>query len=302
MLNRIKYAVLPKELKKRWSYDDFLAYRMQEMNKSEIDELATEDELWNKEKQLNSDEFRYIFNDKHEFYRRFASLGTESFIKRDILFLEDATYEQLVEFCQRHKKIVLKPVDKYAGLGIRIVETSIETIAVDEFEKLKSERYIAEEYIYQAREYEDIYSQSLNTVRVTTYINDAGEADILFAVNQFGQKGSLVDNHDEAAIWAAIDITTGAVVAAEVEAFDGRVYDVHPDTGATILGFANPCWKEISELALKLAGVVPECRLIGWDIAVREDYSLEVIEGNVTPELNLYQSISGRGLRKVLDI
>lgn len=302
MLNRIKYEGLPRELKKRWSYDDFLAYRMQEMKLPQIRELATEDELWDREKYLNADEFRYIFNDKKAFYNRFKQEAVGRYIGRDILFLEDATEAVFRAFCCRNKKIVLKPVDMYAGLGIRITEVPYSEDFFREFEDLKEKHYVVEEYVYQAREYADIYSKSLNTVRVTTFIDDKGCAQILFAVNQFGQKDSVVDNHDEAAIWAAIDVETGVVVNAEVEALDGRVYDVHPDTGATIVGFVNPCWNDIKKLALELASVVPECRLVGWDIAVTSDYSLEVIEGNVTPELNLYQSISGRGLRTVLDI
>lgn len=302
MLNRIKYEILPKELKRRWSYTEFLAYRMQEMKVSQIEEIATEEELWNREKQLNDDRYRYIFNDKHEFFKRFGLAFEDKYMKRELLFLEDVTQTDFIRFCERHKRIVLKPSDMYAGLGIHIVESKNYKISSEEFDELKAKRYIAEEYVRQASEYSDIYDKSLNTIRVTTFINDEGKVEILFAVNQFGQKNSMVDNHDEAAIWAAIDIGTGIVASAEVEACDGRVYDVHPDTGARILGFANPCWSEVKKLVLELATVVPECRLIGWDIAVRSDYSLEVIEGNVTPELNLYQSISGCGLRKVLDI
>lgn len=302
MLNRIKYKKLSRELQKRWSFDDFLFYRMQEMKADQIEALATEDELWDREKQLNDDRFRYIFNDKKEFYKRFTENPASNYMNRDIFFLEDCSEKDFFDFCKRHKKVVLKPVNMYAGLGIKIVDASDADTIASEFDRLKAEKYVAEEYVYQAAEYSTIYPKSLNTVRVTTFITDSGEPVILFAVNQFGQKDSFVDNHDEAAIWAAVDIGDGTVTAAEVEATDGRVYDIHPDTGASILGFRNPCWAEIKKLALELACMVPECRLVGWDIAVTDDYRLEVIEGNVTPELNLYQCISGRGLREVLGI
>ncbi|MCQ2494802.1 MAG: hypothetical protein MJ104_09385 [Lachnospiraceae bacterium] len=307
MLNRLKYERLPRELKKRWSYEAFLSYRMQEMNIAQIEELVTEDELWDREKLLNAEAFRNIFNDKKEFFKRFHDDCEGRYVKRDILFLEDSGVGAFREFCSKYEKTVLKPVDKYAGLGIRIIDR-VDAFEDDfaklenEFTDLKASRYIAEEYVHQAKEYSDIYNKCLNTIRVTTFVKDGGEAGILFAVNQFGQKGSVVDNHDDAAIWASIDVDTGIVTGAEVEALDGRVYDFHPDTGARILGFENPCWAQIRDLAIELAGVVPECRLIGWDIAVRDDYSLEVIEGNVTPELNLYQSVSGNGLRTALGI
>jgi len=295
MLNRIKYQRLPSRLRKRWTYEDFLGYRMQEMNIDKIELLATEEELWGREKQLNDDGFRQIFNDKREFYKRFNKMTNGKYIKRAVMFLENASLEEFEEFRNKHKKIVVKPPDMYAGIGITVLEGEDA-----DFDDLKKKHYIAEEYIVQASEYSDIYPLSLNTIRVTTFIDEGGIPQILFAVNQFGQKGSLVDNDDDAAIWAAIDTVTGIVKYAEVDGETGAVYDIHPDSGKPILGFANPVWSSITELALELARVVPECRLVGWDIAVRADYSLEVIEGNVTPELDLYQRISGEGLRKIM--
>lgn len=324
MLNRIKYKRLPRTLRDRWSFEDFLHYRMQEMDIQQIEKLATEQELWEREKQLNSDAFRYIFNDKKEFYKRFKNATKNECIRREIIFLEDCEESEFRDFCLRHKRIVLKPKDMYAGIGVRVIvfdeKNSIDTsgVSVDtqnshiekteceqllaEFNTLKKAKMVAEEYVVQAKEYSDVYPLSLNTVRVATLVEDDGRARILFAVNQFGQKGSAVDNDDEAAIWAAIDTGSGIVVKAEVEAKDGRVYDRHPDTGVDIIGFQNPIWKDVSNLAIELAGIVPECRLIGWDIAVDQDYRIELIEGNVTPELDLYQNISGMGLKNEMGI
>lgn len=302
MINRIKYKKLPKHLRERWSYDDYLAYRMQEMSIDQIESVATPEELWECEKVLNDDAFRDIFNDKQRFYEKFHIDAQGKYIGRGILFLPGASEQELHDFCIRHERVVIKPPDMYAGIGICVTdgETAFGKL-INELRNgsggCSSQRYVVEEYVNQADEYNRIYPSSLNTVRVTTFIGDDGKPGILFAVNQFGQRGSLVDNDDDTSIWSAIDTESGIVVAADIDDKSGFIYDMHPDTGVKIVGFRNPMWERIRELALELAMVVPECRLVGWDIAVTEDYSLELIEGNVTPELDLYQRISGNGLR-----
>lgn len=316
-----KYERLPERLKNKWSREDFYYYRMQNMNVSEITDIASPDELWNREKILNDDRYRHIFNDKKEFFLKFSDNKTkkilgEDYIRRNIIFLDSVSKEEYISFVEKNKKVILKPSDMYAGIGIYLVENGdgdkryyassegkkIPDDEVPDFETLREEHYIAEEYVFQASEYSEVFPESLNTVRVTTYINDEGKATILFAANQFGSSCSIVDNNDETAIWANIDIKTGTVTEPDIDEKSGLVFDIHPDTHAAIVGFKNLCWDEICNLALRLATAVPECRLIGWDIAVKKDYTLELIEGNVTPELELYQRISGKGLRNKMEI
>ena len=290
-INKIRYSLLPEKLKKKWSYEDFLYYRMQEVPFRSIESFATEEELWEYEKKLNSDEERIIFNDKREFLKRFAP-----YIKRDWLILNDSNEHDFLEFCKKHEKVILKPCDMYAGIGIEIYDERIH-----KFDELAKKKYIAEEYVNQAEKYANIYSGSLNTMRVTTLIDSCGNPQILFAVNQFGSGGSIVDNDDGTAIWAAIDVETGKVFAADVDTKTGIVYEKHPDTGADILGFENICWGEVKKLALTLSTEVKNCRLIGWDIAITRDCAPELIEGNVTPELDLYQRMTKRGLRTQIE-
>ena len=285
---RLKYAFLSKRLKQKWNYEDFLYYRMQEVPFSRIDEFASLTELTDFEKQLNSEEKRYIFNDKSEFLTRFSK-----YIKRDVLICKNASEQEFDNFCKKHGKVIIKPSNMYAGIGVEIYDGDAHN-----FEFLKNNNYVAEEYIFQAKEYAEVYDKSLNTIRVTTLIDDEGEVRILFAVNQFGSGGSVVDNDDDTGIWAAINLDTGVVFATDILKETGYVCDIHPDTGKSIIGFANPSFEVVKELAINLAKEIKECRLVGWDIAVKTDYSAEVIEGNVTPELDLYQMISGKGLAK----
>lgn len=325
MTNRLRYVLLPKKIKIRWSYDDFLYYRMQEMDQEAIDSLLTPIELINIERKLNRDDFRYIFNSKKEFYNHFSR-----FIRRDILNATDYTLDEFMGFAEKYKRIIIKPDNMYAGIGIYVLELSGKSFHVissgarddtdvsaentasyrmlkDGYESTKAvydfckmNDYCIEEYIEGHRVYSKVSPSSLNTIRVTTYLNDDKKPSIIFAANQFGYKGCIVDNNDNSCIWGLIDLETGAVTDVDIDTATGNIYEKHPDSGQDIVGFKNYNFEAVKKLALEAALVIPECRLIGWDIAVRSDGTAEIIEGNVTPELDLYQAISHKGLRTVL--
>lgn len=204
----------------------------------------------------------------------------------------------------------------YAGLGIDIVDCRFENAdyldnSSHESDDKNSEAYIlwkeyfdknslAEELLESSAVYSSIYPESLNTMRITTLLDDEGVPHVIGAANQFGSRGSIVDNDDNSSIWANIDINTGIVDAVDTDERTGLINELHPDTRKPILGFENPHFDEVKELACQAALIVPECRLIGWDIARLSDGRLEIIEGNVTPELNLFQSMTGKGLKNVL--
>lgn len=292
MKNKIKYFLLPKRLRKKWSYEDYLYYRFQNKSIKEIEYFLTVDELWETEARLNADNSRPIFNSKALFYKTF-----KSFIKRNYLLFENASEEEIGDFRAAYPKCVLKPDDMYAGIGIYIVDSN-EPLPLS-FDELKAKKYIIEEYVTQHEKYSNIYPGSLNTIRITTFISESGNPEILFAANQFGSHGSMVDNDDSTAIWGICDNITGIIEYADIDAASGLIYDSHPDTGQSIVGFHNHNWNEVVETAIKASLVVPDCRLVGWDVAVRNDGEIVIIEGNVTPELDLYQRISGMGLSRI---
>ena len=275
---------------------------MQNMTVKKIDTFLTGKELWDAEGSLNDDAYRKYFNSKRLFYERFGD-----YMKREIIALRDITKSEMISFIKEHKKAVFKPDDKYAGIGFFIAscDENGDVIFLDDapsFEEMQDGNYIMEEYVYQHKAYSDMYDLSLNTVRVTTFITANGVPEILFVVNQFGSEGSYVDNDDITSIWNVTDPETGIIIGCEEDENNGFLYEIHPDSRKPFIGFKNPYFEEIKNTALKAAMEIPQCRLIGWDIAVREDGEIVIIEGNVTPELWMYQRLSHDGLKRITAI
>jgi len=319
MKNKIKYNLLPASIRRQWSFNEYLRHHMQDKSVKEISDFLSYEELTAIEKKLNKDEYRHIFNSKSEFYKYFGK-----YLKREAYAISDMTETEFFDFVKTHEKVVIKPDNMYAGIGISVIYSSllekasqpgcnkfpkerilsingniVDSIDLLSYKELADKKYVIEDYVNQSSEYSSFHPYSLNTVRVTTLIDDLGTPHIIFAANQFGSNQSIVDNNDDTAIWAGIDLNTGLIDSVDIRDSDGFVFDKHPDSKKEFIGFRNPCFDEIKEIALEAATVVPECRLIGWDIAVREDNEVLIIEGNVTPELDLYQVISGKGLKPV---
>lgn len=276
----------------------FLYYKFDLLSKEKRKDILLDDEIAEYEKRFNANEYREIFNDKKKFYLHF-----NKYMRRGITFLEDISFDEFTDFIKRYGKIVLKPAKSYGGTGLKLVnERDCENINAlsSLFDICKKNKYIAEEYLINEESYREIYSGSLNTVRVNTLLGRNGRPVIYAVINQFGSRGSITDNDEHLGIWAAVNLENGQVYEVEKDDETGSQYLKHPDSNKDILGFQNKEFDKVKKLALEAAEICPECRLIGWDIAVTTK-GVELIEGNVTPELGIYQAMTGEGLRTLFE-
>ena len=67
-----------------------------------------------------------------------------------------------------------------------------------------------------------------------------------------------------------------------------NVFEKHPDTGITFIGYQIPMLPEAIALAKKAAMVIPQMRHVGWDIAITPDGPV-IVEGNEHPGTDLCQ-------------
>ena len=128
-------------------------------------------------------------------------------------------------------------------------------------------------------------SESLQTVRVYTYVDKRGTCKILHAFFKPIVGSNVVDNHRHGMtgnLAAEVNVENGtlkAVVKMTPNMPGLTTFLAHPDTGHSFEGFSIPLWDGVCKLAKEAASKFLPLRLIGWDIGVTPSGPY-IIEGN----------------------
>ncbi|WP_373517302.1 sugar-transfer associated ATP-grasp domain-containing protein [Pricia sp.] len=169
-----------------------------------------------------------------------------------------------------------------------------------QFKNLLNGDYTHTEAITQHPDIDDIYSKSINTLRILTYI-DGGNIDIISSFIRIGAGGSIVDNGSSGGLFVGIEQESGRLKRTGYRdmKFGGGEFEKHPDSGFRFVNFQVPFFKEACELAIDGARYIPD-GFIGWDIALTP-FGPTIIEGNEDPHLFMSDLAYG-GLLKNLQM
>lgn len=132
----------------------------------------------------------------------------------------------------------------------------------------------------------------LSDIRVILHKQKPVSAMLRLPTEKSGGKANL----HQGAVGLAIDIETGKVTNA---AFRGSNTDAHPDTGAELIGFKIPKWRDIIEISEASAEAIP-LGYIGVDICIDEDRGPLVLEVNGRPGIEI-QNVQQKGLVESLN-
>ena len=227
---------------------------------------------------LNDEKYSEIFNRKRAFYKKF-----HDFLMRDVLDMEEITYDKFQKFISDKECFIAKPDAGEGGRGIEKINVS-DFSSTEELYKYITDPEknfgLIEEVIKQHPIAAKLHPTSLNCLRVGTLVVD-GEAHVLYASFKMGVNGRHLDNLCDGGIACHLDLDQGKIIGPG-HADDFSEYDVHPTTGIKLVGYELPYAKEIKELVTKAALVVPEFRYVGWDIGISEKGPV-IIEGNDYP-------------------
>ena len=141
-----------------------------------------------------------------------------------------------------------------------------------------------------------ICGDRLATVRLLTVIS-AGVPRIIRACWKIPAGPNGADNFWRPGnLLAQLDLATGHVLRV-VRGVGMALEEVahHPDTGAALVGAVVPNWAAVTETALEAAKVLPDLKLIGWDIAPVDGGAM-LVELNHTPDFILPQLADRRGI------
>ena len=138
---------------------------------------------------------------------------------------------------------------------------------------------MVESFVQQHDDLNALSPSGVNTVRVFTLLDDAGNYSVLGCRLRISVD-SPVDNLAAGNLAAPIDDGTGVVNGAGVYSDITRDPEtVHPVTGVPIEGFRIPYWSETLKLVEKASRLHPENRSIGWDVVITPE-GPGLIEGN----------------------
>ncbi len=225
---------------------------------------------------LNTLAAKQTFDSKHDAYLALGEL-----YGRDMRRLDHAHgYEDFRDFALAHPVFVKKDNYDAMGRGIIKIDTTGTAALKDLYEDIAEDGalFILEELIKPAEIIRDLNPDSVNTVRIVTYL-DQGNVSIEDSFMKIGRAGSFVDNGGAGGIMVHVNAQTGVFDSCGIDERGFR-YDKHPDHGYAFAGIQLPDWQKALSIAKEAAPIVEGARYVGWDLTYTAEGKWIIVEGN----------------------
>lgn len=239
---------------------------------------------------LNDRQAALQFENKIAFNTLFAD-----YLRREWLDLTTTDAAGLRAFAERHPVLIAKVPVSREGKGVFRYDTREEVSDWGTFydELVQKGQVLIEEPIVQHPYLAKYCAGTVNTTRVTTYF-DGTDVHVLIGAQKFG-RGAVSDQFTWGGFFTMLDAHGHSVGPGHTGKHNSR-YEVHPDSGESIVDFQVPRWDDVVALLDEVARVVPEVPYVGWDVAVGPEGPV-LIEGNWIP--GLYETrVSATGIRE----
>lgn len=291
----IMASVLYNSLKYNISILEYFQFHFYKLPQDKKKEFAGTGYMYEYQKLMNPVKYRDALEDKRKFLVSF-----NDFVNHEYGFLngDDSKIQNVLN--KEGDKVVIKNHDGQCGIGVKVLNkdnldlNSIKQIMND------SSTDIIEEYIIQHDDLMKLSPSGLNSIRVFTQLNDENQVEILGSRIRISVN-SIVDNMAAGNLAAEVNSESGMVTG------KGFYSDItmepvanHPITGQKILGFQIPYWKETKDMVIKAQLHIPECRSIGWDVAITNS-GPQLIEGNHDWCKLVWQIPVQKGLKSILE-
>ena len=209
-----------------------------------------------------------------------------------------AGHSTLQDLLAAYGGVVIKPVAGWQGAGILdvsgeggklVVNGQPSSLSALEQRLAALDGYLVTERIVQDGYARDIFTGSVNSIRVTTMQDpdDHHRPFTAVAVHRFGSVTTgPTDNVHRGGLMAQIDLETGmmgpAIKFPQETGGKLRWCSRHPDTGAPIEGVRVPSWNTLQARLLEFVSAAPLFRYVGWDLVSTRD-TCWLVEGNHNP-------------------
>ena len=202
----------------------------------------------------------------------------------------DTDILELQNFLNRFD-VILKPLNGTHGQGVRKLSKGADLVA----EELIGKELIIEQCVTGEATIQAFHPHSLNTIRVAMFTDGKSKCRTMWSVLRTGNHQSCIDNTHGGGISSLIDVNTGIVISDGQ--CNGASYEKHPVSGIQFKGFQIPYWDLVIRTCKEAALKYPNTYFVGWDVAIWEDGTIELIEGNHAPDVDGVQTLLGRGIK-----
>ncbi|MGY6546359.1 sugar-transfer associated ATP-grasp domain-containing protein [Arthrospiribacter ruber] len=192
---------------------------------------------------------------------------------------------------KNNQSLIIKPLQGSGGTGV-------EELKSDNYKEQIKERiinrdsFIINEKISQLRYSNEIFPDSLNTIRFVFFRDlESQEIHIAGCSHRFGTSFSApADNAKRGGIFTEIDHETGVLGRSFVYLHKkyGGWHDIHPETKAPIKGVQIPNWSQGIQKVIGTLSHLTWLKYGGLDLVFTEG-GFKVIEINSLPDLELVQ-------------
>ncbi len=288
-------------------------YALYNFKENNYKEYLNEIDRW-RTREING-KYNILLDDKLVFYDLFKEYLN---VPEAIMWIKDQKIynlkgtilnkKEFLNILENKKKLIIKPNYGGGGKGIFTLEWdhnnsiflndsfSSENEVVSKLNKL--DNYVVFEYIDQHKYSRDIFSETINSIRVVTTLDSNGTVDIPIAIHRFGTIKSIpVDNASQGGIFSKIDIDNGEISASKSYRIIDE-FEYHPDTKVKIKGVIVPNWEHIKQKVVSVAKIFPYIPFMAWDIVPTED-GFYVLEINASTELTLIQMFGPQRYNKL---
>ena len=256
-----------------FSFDEYFLLKLRDLSFDGREKFISDKVRYYLYNKLNLTSNHLLFRNKEMTYAVF-----KEYYKRQLISIKsDNDYELFLDFIQKNKSFIVKPIDSDCGHGAKIYKN----INVNEVQYIFNEirsfgNVVLEELIIQSKEMSSLHPSSVNTVRIVT-IKTSDSIVIFHPFLRMGRNGSIVDNAGAGGIFVSIDPELGICYYPGVDEF-GNTYITHPNTGIIIPGFKVPKYEQAIHLVKNAAKLTTNC-YVGWDLAHTKN-GWVIVEGN----------------------
>jgi len=192
--------------------------------------------------------------------------------------------DQAVDLLRDKDKVVIKPSrDTDSGRGIEVLEIRGD-INIRTNEKLQDillrykADFVTQSFIKTHKSIRDLYPDSVNTIRIVTFICDDNAISHFPLAMRIGANGANVDNIHAGGMVIGMD--DYGILKQYAFSEYGEKFEKHPQTGILFNGYKISSVDKAIEMVTKLHARIPRLTFISWDVTILENGDPVVLEMN----------------------